>query len=301
MEIRNLTTFLKVAALRNFTRAAKELGYSQSNVSAQILQLEQEVGAPLFDRIGKQVRLTQFGEELLPHAQELCSTAAKMENMLRSEAFLGGTVRIGMTDSLAELPLENAYLSYHRRFPRVHLEITLDTSVRLIERLRSGELDTVCIITDPLMSSEWLIWEEMKVPIVIAANPELPVATKSSVSLSELAEQKMILMERNAPYSIQFEQELTRQHLNCEPVFRMQSTGTVCRLASCGPFVSVLPFYAVRTAVDQGLLRILSVPQWSHQQTIPFVLHRSKALTPQIEGILEELYAEMSSIIAGQS
>ena len=113
MEIRNLTTFLKVAALRNFTRAAKELGYSQSNVSAQILQLEQEVGAPLFDRIGKQVRLTQFGEELLPHAQELCSTAAEMENMFRSEAFLGGTVRIGMTDSLAELPLENTdYSAY---------------------------------------------------------------------------------------------------------------------------------------------------------------------------------------------
>ena len=125
-------------------------------------------------------------------------------------------------------------------------------------------------------------------------------AKNREIKISELAEQKMILMEKNAPYSIQFEQEITRQHLNCEPVFRMQSTSTACRLASCGPFVSVLPFYAVRTAVDQGLIRILSVPQWNHQQTIPFVLHRSKALTPQIEGILEELYAEMRPIVAGQ-
>ncbi|MBQ3965031.1 MAG: LysR family transcriptional regulator, partial [Firmicutes bacterium] len=58
MEIRNLKTFLRVAALRNFTAAAKELGYSQANVSAQIKQLEDEVGAPLFDRIGRGVAPT---------------------------------------------------------------------------------------------------------------------------------------------------------------------------------------------------------------------------------------------------
>lgn len=293
MEIRNLTTFLKVAALRNFTRAARELGYSQSNVSAQILQLEREVGAPLFDRIGKQVRLTQFGEELLPYARELCSTAAKMENMLRSEDFLGGTVHLGMTDSLAELSLESSFLAYHRRFPRVRLEITLDTSARLLERLRSGELDAACIITNPLLHAEWLIWEELQSPIVVVANPALPIASKGSVSLAELTEQKLIMMERDAPYCLAFEETLAQYHLSIDPVFRHQSTATACRLASQGPFVSVLPLYAVKSYLDRGLLRILEVPQWKHRQTVPFVLHRSRTLTPQIEGILKELHKTM--------
>ena len=66
VEIRNLNTFLKIASLRNFTRAAKELGYSQSNVSAQIRQLEQEIGGPLFNRTGRSISLTQYGEALLP-------------------------------------------------------------------------------------------------------------------------------------------------------------------------------------------------------------------------------------------
>ena len=94
MEIRNLNAFLKVAALKNFTQAARDLGYAQSNISAQIAQLEQELGVPLFNRIGRQVSLTQFGEELLPYAQELCSTAIKIENLHKSEEFLAGTVRI---------------------------------------------------------------------------------------------------------------------------------------------------------------------------------------------------------------
>ena len=206
MEIRNLNAFLKVAASKNFTQAARDLGYAQSNISAQIAQLEQELGVPLFNRIGRQVSLTQFGEELLPYAQELCSTAIEIENLHKSEAFLGGTVRFGMTDSISELFPEDSFLSYHHRFPRVHLEIMLDTTARLLERLRNGELDAICVITDPLPAAEWKIRKEIQVPIVAVANPALPISKKKSVSLGELAGQKLVLMERDAPYSIRFEQ-----------------------------------------------------------------------------------------------
>lgn len=75
MEIRNLQTFLQVAGLQNITQASKELGYSQSNVSTQIQQLEKEVGAPLFNRMGRGVTLTQYGEELLPFARSIVSTS----------------------------------------------------------------------------------------------------------------------------------------------------------------------------------------------------------------------------------
>ncbi len=75
MELRNLNTFLKVASLQNFTQASRELGYSQSNVSAQIKQLEQEMGAPLFDRIGRNVYLTSYGEALVPYARQIVTTA----------------------------------------------------------------------------------------------------------------------------------------------------------------------------------------------------------------------------------
>ena len=298
MEIRNLKTFLRVAALRNFTHAARELGYSQSNVSTQIQQLEQEVGAPLFNRTGRTVTLTQFGEELLPYAQELTSTAAKMENLLKSDAFLGGTVRIGMTDSLSELYLEEAFAAYHRRFPKVRLEISLSTTNALIEQLGSGQLDAACLITHPLSRTEWMIWDEIEVPIVIAANAELPIAGKKRVTLEDLARQELVLMEALAPYSLEFEQAMAQEHLEIRPVFRLQSTAAACRLIERERLVSVLPLYSVKAGARAGRLAILNVPQWQHQQSVQLVLHRSRALTPQIEGILQEMTVTLGKTLA---
>ena len=79
MEINYLKTFLQVAFTKNFTKTGKILGYSQSSISAQIQQLEKEVGVKLFDRIGKKVALTQHGEEMLPYAQQIISTYTQIE------------------------------------------------------------------------------------------------------------------------------------------------------------------------------------------------------------------------------
>ncbi|MBR1455955.1 MAG: LysR family transcriptional regulator [Oscillospiraceae bacterium] len=261
MEIRNLTTFLKVAALRNFTHAAKALGYSQSNVSAQIAQLEEEIGVPLFNRIGRQVSLTQFGEELLPYAQQLCSIAVKMENLTKTEAFLGGTVRVGLTDSISELLLEDALLAFHKRFPHVQVEISLDTTEMLLERLKKGELDAACVITVPLPATEWTIWAEHLISIVIAANPGLSLCAKSKCTLEELIRQKLVLMETSAPYSLQFEKALAEQHLECRPVFRLQSAQTAVHMIQQGPFATVLPYYAVKAALGDGSAKLVNVPR----------------------------------------
>ena len=297
MEIRNLNAFLKVAASKNFTQAARDLGYAQSNISAQIAQLEQELGVPLFNRIGRQVSLTQFGEELLPYAQELCSTAIEIENLHKSEAFLGGTVRFGMTDSISELFPEDSFLSYHHRFPRVHLEIVLDTTARLLERLRNGELDAICVITDPLPAAEWKIRKEIQVPIVAVANPALPISKMKSVSLGELAGQKLVLMVRDAPYSIRFEQELRQLHLEYNPVFRLQSAQTALRVVVKGGFVTVLPLYSVKEAAELGQVTVLNISQWNCLQSVQSVLHQSKVLTPQISGFLEELEMALEGLL----
>lgn len=288
MEIRNLKTFLKVASMQNFTHAARALGYSQSSVSAQIAQLEQEIGAPLFNRIG-QVTLTQYGEELLPYARELCTIALQMESLTQSDAFLGGTVRAGLTDSISELLLEDALLAYHERFPRVQLELSLDTTANLLDRLRRGELDAACVITDPLPAAEWQVRSERSARIVAAANPALEICRENTVTLEALAAQPLVLMETAAPYSLRFEQALAQRHLGCRPVFRLQSAAAALRLIARSPFATVLPLYTVQAAAEEGCVKLLNVPEWEVHQTVQTVLHRGKAVTPQVTGFLEEL------------
>ena len=221
-----------------------------------------------------------------------------MENMLKSEDFLGGTVRLGMTDSLSELLLEDAFISYHRRFPKVRLEIALDTTSELMDRLRSGQLDAACIISHPLPRNEWLIWDELEIPIVVVANANHPITKKKSVSLEEITKQELVQMETLAPYSLEFESVLAQHHLECEPVFRLESADTACRIVEHGNFLSVLPLYTVKSAADAGKLTILNVPQWKHQQSIQMVLHRGKVITPQIEGFLKEMVMILGAALA---
>ena len=73
MELRNINTFLHIAELHSFSRTARQLGYSQSAVSSQIAQLEAELGAPLFDRVGKTVRLTDAGQTFLGRSAAACA------------------------------------------------------------------------------------------------------------------------------------------------------------------------------------------------------------------------------------
>lgn len=299
MELRNLNTFLKVASLQNFTQASRELGYSQSNVSAQIKQLEEEMGAPLFDRIGRNVCLTSYGEALVPYARQIISAALQMEHFAKSEEALSGMIRFGMTDSLFELVLENALLNFHRRFPKVRLELMLDSASVLAEQLRRGQLDTACLIADPLPASEWLVWDEVDVPIVLVANARHPFAGKKYVKPEELAEQELVLMEASAPYSLEFQRFLARSHLDCEPFLRLQSADTARRLVEQEPsFVSVLPLYTVQSAVREGRLCVLELPAWRYTQSVQLVLHRNKALTPQIEGFLQELRLVLGNVLS---
>lgn len=83
MELRTVNTFLHIAELHSFSRTARQLGYSQSAVSSQIAQLEAELGTPLFDRVGKTVRLTDAGQTFLGYARTLLETAQQAQAALQ--------------------------------------------------------------------------------------------------------------------------------------------------------------------------------------------------------------------------
>ena len=285
MEIRNLNTFLHVAALENVTKAGTELGYSQSAVSVQIRQLEQELGRPLFDRIGKNVYLTDFGRALVPYARNAVAAAAAVENFGKSDAVLGGTVRIGITDSLFELLMRAFLPAYHARFPRVRVELQVDTTVNLTQQLLQGSIDAMCVIDDPLPQGQWHIWRQA-------------LAGRGEVTLEALAGSELILMEKNAPYNRKFESLLAQHNVACEPFLRLPSASAARELLLDGPFVSLLPWYTVRADVEAGRLCLLHIPAWELTQSVQMVLHRSKVITPQIEGFLTELSGALDAVLA---
>lgn len=298
MEIRNLKTFLRVAALMNFTAAARELGYSQANVSAQIKQLEEEVGAPLFNRIGRNVTLTQYADALLPYARSIVATAAQMENLLKSEADVGGVVRVGMVESLFDALAEEALLAYHHRFPKVQIEVEVDSTLALKAALRRGTLDVACLIDDPLPPHEWQIACSAEADVVVAASPFHPLASRKRIMPEELAAQEFVLMESSAPYCVSFQNELSRREVELRPFLTLQRSDMARKLLQVGTFLSVLPRYAIAASIADGSVCVLPMSGLSLTQTVQVVLHRDKVPTPQLTGFVAVLTDRIHERIA---
>ena len=101
MDIKNLVTFIHVAELRSFTKAGDKLGYSQSTVSFQIRQLENELGVPLFERINRTVTMTEHGIRLLRSAYKINELLESFQEETKAETKVHGRVRLAITDSLS--------------------------------------------------------------------------------------------------------------------------------------------------------------------------------------------------------
>ena len=100
MELRQLATFRLIAQTQSFSRTAAALNYAQSTVSAQIQGLEEELGIPLFDRLGKRVALTEAGQRLLGYAEKILDLAAEARFSITSEETLTGTLTISAAETL---------------------------------------------------------------------------------------------------------------------------------------------------------------------------------------------------------
>ncbi|WP_027344844.1 LysR family transcriptional regulator [Hamadaea tsunoensis] len=146
MELRQLEYFVAVAEEQNFTRAAERVHISQSGVSAQIRQLEKELGAELFDRSGRSATLTVAGKAALEHARAALAAAGAVGQAVGEVSdVLRGRLRVGMVVGCTVTPLFAALAAFHRDHPGVTLSLVEDSSDRLIDGVRAGELDAALI------------------------------------------------------------------------------------------------------------------------------------------------------------
>src|SRR5512138_3832701 len=123
MDFRQLKAFLTVGSLLNFTKAAEQLGYAQSSITAQIQQLENELGVKLFERIGKTVKLTYAGTAMIPYATQILQLERNLKADLTDSGVPAGTLTIGAAESLSIYRLPVLLKEYRGLYPQVALRL----------------------------------------------------------------------------------------------------------------------------------------------------------------------------------
>ncbi len=196
MEIRQLKYFLSVAEALNFSAAGRKLFITQSTLSQQIGRLEQEIGLPLFERNSHEVRLTEAGRELLPHAQKVINAADSCKNHIDDlKQLLTGELNIGVTYSFSTV-MSETLIDFMKEYPGVKLNICYDTMEELLRMLKRHELDFVLafrpIRADKDLESR-LIFSNRLAAIVRDGHP---LSRKRTVRLADLERYALVLPAR---------------------------------------------------------------------------------------------------------
>ena len=259
MEIRQLATFIRVAQFKSFSRAAESLGYSQSAVTVQIRQLEEELNTRLFDRMGKRIALTDTGERLFSHACDVISQVNQARMSVAATTELHGTLHIGTIESLTCLKLPAVLHRYRQHHPKVSIHITVGEPEELIEQMERGELDMIYVLDEPLYSNNWHKLMEQREEIVFVASASLGEALGGrELTTEELVQYPFFLTEQDN-YRRVLNRRLAARRCILTPSLECSDTSFLIRMLEIDRGVSFLPWYAVESSVRQGKLVRLSV------------------------------------------
>ena len=287
MENRNVATFIKVVEMNNFTRAAESLGYSQAAVTAQIKQLEHELGAPLFDRIGKRINLTRAGEAFLPYAFRLLKAEDEAIACIREQGDLSGTLRIGTTSSLSIGALPQAAIDFIKEHPNVNIVIQVsDFTKDLREKLIAGTMDLVWAMTEPPNPQNFQRILEKDVPIVFVAHPDHPLAGKK-VSLRKILAEQLIVADREVGYIYYLNKFANDIGVQLEPVLEIGSVSAIINILEGGYGVSYLPYFVVQQAIEDGNLALIDVSCPDPELKSNIICHKGKWIDPVIKNFIE--------------
>ena len=235
MELRLLTTFLKVAQLQSFSKAAESLGYSQSAVTVQVQQLENELGVRLFDRIGKTVSITHYGQEFIPYARDVVSAAARAVSFTVQERDLTGTLRIGTIESIMTASFGEILPLYHEHCPHVNTQLVEGDTKTLSDMLMHNEVDLIYTLDDMGYDAQRIKLFECPQEIVIVASPKHPFAAAKQLKLADLVNEPFVLMPQFNSYRHQFDMELAHQKLSIRPFWSWRARAWSCSCSSTTP------------------------------------------------------------------
>ena len=283
MEIRQLVTFISAARMGSFSKAAEELGYTQSAVTIQIKNLEDELGTRLFDRMGKQVSLTARGHQFLKRANNIVNEISRAKNDVTEGRQLTGTITIGTNESLcfSKLPAILTYFRIHH--PKVNICIVFDSPDPLLEMMEHNQVDLVYFLDEPRYNNHWNKEMEEKEPIVFVCASRCRFAGRKNVTVEDFLDQPFFLTEKNANYRRALDKYLASKNILLKPFVEISDTEFILKMVELNNGMSFLPRFAIEKSVEEGRLAVVDTAEPEIYMYRQMFYHKDKWKTPEME------------------
>jgi DNA-binding transcriptional LysR family regulator len=277
MDFDQLVTFLEVAKQGNFSRAGQKVFRSQSAVSAQIRQLEQDYGEKLLDRVGKSVRLTPAGEVLLEYAQRLLTLRNESQRAVADQGSTPrGVLAIGANEATCLYVLPDYFAEYQRLYPGVQISIYRNFSRKILEKVEDGSID-VGIVTLPVRSPSLKVHPIFRDRLVLVAPPDHPLARHQSVRIEEIARYPLIF-PRTGHTRATLDKYFRPFRTSLRVTMELTSIGLIKRFVAAGLGVSLISASFARDDVASGQLKLVEIEDVDIHRELGLVYRRDRTL-----------------------
>lgn len=299
ISLRQLRVFEAVARQLSYTRAAEELHLSQPAVSMQVRQLEDLIGMPLFERLGKSIALTEAGREVYHYGLSINRSLQEMEEVL--EALKGvsrGRLYVAVASTVNYFA-PRLLASFHQRFPGINLRLDVTNRESLVRLLEANSVDLVLMGTPPEdvdVESEAF----MDNPLVVIAPPDHPLAGERRIPLARLQAEVFVMREPGSGTRQAMERFFAEHGLAIRHGMQMTRNEAVKQAVRSGLGLSVVSLHTIELELETRRLVILDLEEFPLLRKWYLVYRRGKRLSPATRAFRDFVLDEAPRIAAAK-
>ena len=287
MELRNLITFIHVAELGSFTKAAEQLGYSQPSISFQIKQLEEEFGCLLFERINHTITLTEKGHELVACAHQIRALTDGFKESVESDSQCSGLIHVVTPDSVCEEMINSHYIDFHNKYPNIAIRFTTGDSAVMLDMLDHNEADVIITLDHHLYNKDYVIAKEQQLSMHFVASSKSKFAGIKNLSINDIINEPFILTEHGQGYRRVFDRELAKKSLEITALLEIGRTDIITSILTQSNMISYLPDFVTKPLIESGELCYLDVCDMNIDVWKQLIYHKNKWISSSLKAFID--------------
>jgi DNA-binding transcriptional LysR family regulator len=276
MELWQLEVFMAVAEEKSFSRAGHRVGRTQPAISSAIKLLEEELGEPLFDRLGKSIKLTAAGELLTDYAKRLLRLRREALEAMGELRGLGrGTLRLGANETTCLYLLPEVLASFKRAYPQVQVDIQRAITRSITEKVVEGSLDFGIVtlpITNPRLETITIHQDDM----ALIVSPSHRLASRRSVQMTELAGEPFILHKIGTTTRERLVKHFIDGGVKMKVTMELASIETIKRFVSIGMGISIVPRLCIGKEIEEESLCALTIRDARFQRQLGLIYNKQR-------------------------
>lgn len=252
MNIDNIEAFVYINHYGSFNKAAEVLYISQPTVTARIQSLERELDCRVFERLGKQINLTDKGKQFLPYAQQILQVYQNGKHQLQAKGHIPNELRIGSTVSVSNYLMPHLLPHLKRRFPNIHMKLTTASTDVLIDKLKTKEIDLAFIrkVVNPAIQA----FPFCEDPISLYVHAGHRLAKSSRASLQDIRQETLVFFECGSLDWLRLHRVFESMDQPPNIVYQVDNLETAKKLVLRKAGICFLPALSVEEEVAAGTL-----------------------------------------------